>query len=339
MNIRLTILMVIVVVLAGGAWAIIEFTDLVSRDEARDDEPWLYHIDEDTIASIEVTYDDDTVKFARDPAGYQWMLLGDPDFPVFQQRWGGMPLLFSGPRVNRGLKRTIDNPAVYGLDPPETIARVSDLAGNTFEFHMGSPTPDGENQYARLVGDNALYTVPSVWADVVNRLAAEPPYGRLFDLELQFIRVVEVNAGESSSIYFLEGDQWHVGEGPPPIDPATTPLVSNEWYDWLVTLSAPRVDEIVEQDLNDRDEEKLEMYGMLEPPVRIVIARRGQATVEIHLAEGPPGSNSYYARSINSSDSKLYTIKKSRLAGIEELASNPLAQPGWQAPGETEQQN
>lgn len=339
MNVRLTILMVVIVALAGGAWAVIEFTDIVSREEPTNDEPWLYHIDDDTITRIEVTFEGNTVSFSRDPAGYQWYIEGDPPFPVFQQRWGGMPLLFSGPRVNRGLKKTIDNPAVYGLDPPESIARVTDLVGNTFEFHMGSPTPDGDNQYARLVGDNALYTVPSVWADVVNRLAVEPPYGRLFDLDLQLVRVVEINAGDASAIYFLEGDGWHVGEGPPPIDPATSPIVSEEWFDWLSKLGAPRVDEIVVPDVDDRDEEILEMYGLLEPDVRVVIARRGQATVEIHLAEGPAGSDSYYARSVNTTDSNLYSIKKSRLAGIEGLASNPLADPDWQPPDEGEQQN
>ena len=339
MNIRLTILMVVIVALAGGAWAVIEFTDLVSRGEERQDEPWLYKIDEDTLTTIVVSHDESTVTFARDSASYQWRILGEPDYPVFQQRWGGIPLLLSGPRVNRGLKRTIDNPAAYGLDPPESVVRVSDWAGNTFEFHMGIPTPDGQNQYARLVGDNALYTVPSVWAGVVNRLATEPPYGRMFDLDLEFITVVEVNAGAHSSIYFQDGGQWRVGEGPPPIDPLTSPPVTEEWSGWLTTLAAPRIDEIVDSNVDDRDEEKLEMYGLLEPAVRVVIARRGQATVEIQLADGPPGSGSYYARSANANDVNLYAIAKSRLEGIEQLASDPLAVPGWEPPEVSEQQN
>ena len=296
MNIRLTILMVVVVALAGGAWAVIEFTDLVSRDEERQDEPWLYHIDEDTLTNVEVSHEGSTVAFARDSSSYQWRILGDPDYPVFHQRWGGIPLLLSGPRVNRGLKRTIDNPASYGLDPPESIVRVSDWAGNTFEFHMGIPTPDGENQYARLVGDNALYTVPSVWAEVVNRLATEPPYGRMFDLELEFITLVEVNAGDHSSIYFQDGNQWRVGEGPPPIDPSTAPPVTEEWADWLTTLAAPRIDEIIDADVADRDEEELEMYGLVEPagPGGDSFAGDRQRS-KSNLPRDSRGSNSYYA--------------------------------------------
>ena len=338
MNVRLTILMVVVVAIAGGAWAVIEFTDVVSRGEVKEEEPWLFHIDEGTITYISVAHGGESVEYARDSGSHQWMILGDPPYPVFQHRWGGTPLLLSGPRVNRGLRETIDNPADYGLDPPESIVRVGDWAGNTFEFHMGNPTPDGNNQYARLVGDDALFTLPSVWADVVNRLAIDPPYGRLFDLELEFIRVVEVNAGEATAVYFLDGDQWFVSEGPPPVDVQTAAPVAEAWLEWLATIAAPRIDEIAEQQLSDRDAEKLAEYGFDNPAVRVVIARRGQAAVEFQLTEGPPGSDSYYARSLEQTDEKLYLMKKSRLEGIEDLASNPLARPGWEPPEEQDEQ-
>ena len=338
MNVRLTILMVVVVAIAGGAWAVIEFTDVVSREEVKEDEPWLFSIDEGSITYIQVTHGGESVEYARDAGSHQWMILGDPSYPVFQQRWGGTPLLLSGPRVNRGLRETIDNPADYGLDPPESVVRVGDWAGNTFEFHMGIPTPDGSNQYARLVGDDALFTLPSVWADVVNRLALDPPYGRLFDLDLALIRVIEVSAGEDTAVYFLDGDQWFVSEGPPPVDVEAAAPVSEEWPEWMATLAAPRIDEIVEQQLQSRETERLAEYGFDEPAVRVVMARRGQSAVEFQLAEGPPGSDGYYARSLEQTDEKLYLIKKSRLAGIESLASDPLILPGWEPPEEPSEQ-
>ncbi len=338
MNIRLTILMVVVVAIAGGAWAVIEFTNIVSRGEVEEDEPWLWSIEEGDITYIQAVHGGQSVEYARDSGSYQWMILGNPNYPVFQDKWGGTPLLLSGPRVNRVLKEAVDDFSQYGLEPPESVVRVADFDGNTVEFHMGIPTPDGANQYARLVGNDGLYTVPSVWADVVNRLALDPPYGRLFDLELEFIRVVEVNAGESTAVYFLEGDQWLVSQGPPPVDPQTAAPVSEEWPEWLATLSAPRIDEIVEQQLQGRDTEKLAEYGLDDPAVRVVLARRGQAAVEFHLAEGPPGADSYYARSLELTDERLYLMKKSRLEGIEDLASNPLIVPGWEPPEESDEQ-
>ena len=332
MNVRLTILLAVLAVMIGATWGIIEFTDLVFRPDNDPDEPWLFHMDESDITFIEVIHQGQGAQFERASGSHQWMILGDPVYPVFRQRWGGIPLLLSGPRVNRGLKTTIDDPAQYGLDPPETIVRVADYAGNQVEFHMGIPTPDSDNQYVRLVGDEALYSVPAVWADVVNRLATEPPYGRLFALEWPEITVVEVAARGSTAVYYVEGNRWLVNVGPPPVDPLTSPPAIEEWADWLELLASPRIDAIVDQQLRDREEERLKEYGFDSPAVQIVIARRGQAAVEIHLAEGPPGSASYYVRRFNDVDETLYSIKKSRLEGIEELATNPLADPDWTPP-------
>ena len=336
MNVRLTIFLAVLAVMIGATWAIIEFTDVVFREDDDPDEPWLYHIDEGEITYIEVIHGGQGAQYSRDPGSYQWKILGDPEFPVFQHRWGGTPLLLSGPRVNRGLKTTIDDPAQYGLDPPETIVRVRDHAGNSVEFHMGIPTPDGGNQYARLVGDEALYTVPAVWADVVNRLALDPPYGRLFDLEIAGITVIEVSTGDSTAVYYLDGNRWLVYPGPAPVDPLASPPATAEWAGWLETLTAPRVDAIIDQQLQDRETERLEEYGFVPPAVRFVIARRGEAAVEVHLAEGPPGSDSYYARRVNDVDETLYSIKKSRLEGIKGLATNPLMDPDWEPPESAE---
>jgi hypothetical protein len=332
MNIRLTILLAVLAAMIGSTWAIIEFTDLVSRGEPKQQEPWLFHIEESDIAHIEVMYKDEAIEFAREPGSYLWQIVGDPSYPVFQDRWAGTTLLLSGPRVNRGLKQTIEDPAQYGLDPPESIVRVTDIAGNSFEFHMGNPTPDGRNQYVRLVGDEALYTVPSIWADVVNRLAYDPPWGRLYRVEIEQVTVIEVSAGDHTAVYYLGNTGWVVHRGPPPTDPEYAAPVSEEWAEWLETLTSPLVDTIVDQRLPDRDTERLEEYGFASPDVRVVIARRGQATLEFQLAEGPPGDDSYYARTVDNVDESLYSISKSRLQGIEDLATDPLVLPGWEPP-------
>ena len=324
MNVRLTILLAVLAAMIASTWAIIEFTGLVSRSEPDQSEPWLFKIDETDIAHIAVTYQEETVEFAREPGSHRWNIVGDPAYPVFQERWAGTTLLLSGPRVNRGLKQTIDDPAQYGLDPPESTVWIADIAGNSFEFHMGNPTPDGKNQYVRLVGDDALYTVPSVWADVVNRLAHDPPYGRLYRVEITQVTVVEVNANERTAVYFLDNDGWAVHQGPPPVDPGQAAPVSDEWAKWLDVLTSPRVDAIVDPRLPDRDTERLEEYGFDSPGVRVVIARRGEATLEFQLVEAPAGDDSYYARTVDNVDETLYSIRKERLQGIEELASDPL---------------
>ena len=78
--------------------------------------------------------------------------------------------------MNRIVAPSFDNPASFGLDPPQTVVKVTERSGLVYEFHMGSTTPDEENQYTYLVGDPTLFTVPQIWAQVINNLADEPPY-------------------------------------------------------------------------------------------------------------------------------------------------------------------
>ncbi len=173
MNLRLSILLVAILLLFGGTFLVVRFT---GSNEPTPDNPWLFRIDEDDISHITVNYRGQTVDYDRNPGSFKWVIQGDPDVPVFQKKWGGTPLLVSGPRVSRVLDRAPDDLTPYGLQPPLSKIWVTDSTGNTVEFHMGDPTPDAENHYARLVGDPALFTLPTTWAEVINRLVIEPPY-------------------------------------------------------------------------------------------------------------------------------------------------------------------
>ena len=152
--------------------------------------------------------------------------------------------------------------------------------------------------------------------------------------------VVEITAGDQTTVYFYENvtQNWLVHRGLPPVELEKAAPVSEQWADWLELLSSLRVDTIVDARLADRETERLEEYGFDPPAVRVVFARRGQPTIEIHLAEGPPGSDSYYARTINNVDETLYSIKKSRLEGIEALVTDPLVSPDWEPPEDSDSQ-
>ena len=117
---------------------VLRFTD---SNEFKEGRPWLYRIDEGDIVALELVYQGEVIAFFRSPASLTWYIAGEPggspDIPVFQQRWGGTPLLLSGPRVTRPLADSIENAASFGLDPPETAVTVFDRYGNTIEFHLG----------------------------------------------------------------------------------------------------------------------------------------------------------------------------------------------------------
>ena len=179
MNIRLSFLLVAVLVLFGGTFLVFQFTDLID-DSSSDDaanRPWLFKLDDSSIVHIQVSHGGRTVDYDRKPGGTTWFIQEDgEETQVLLDKWSGTTLLLSGPQVNRIVASSFDNPASFGLEPPETVVKVTERTGLVYEFHMGSTTPDSENQYAFLVGDPTLFTVPQIWAEVINRLADTPPY-------------------------------------------------------------------------------------------------------------------------------------------------------------------
>ncbi len=179
MNIRLSFLLVAVLVIFGGTFLVFQFTDLIGGSSGNDtaDRPWLFKLDDDSIVHIQVSHAGRTVDYDRKPGSTTWFIQENgEETQVFQDKWSGTTLLLSGPQVNRIVTSSFDNPASYGLEPPETVVKVTERSGLVYEFHMGSATPDAANQYTYLVGDPTLFTVPQIWAQVINNLADEPPY-------------------------------------------------------------------------------------------------------------------------------------------------------------------
>lgn len=171
MNIRLSILLVTVLLIFGGTFLAVRLTRSAQKPP---DPPWLYRVDEDSLVHLQVSFGGQTVDYDRDPGSSTWYIQGDPPVPV-SQKFSGTTLLLSGPQVNRLLAENIDTPAAYGLDPPLSKIKITERSGLVYEFHLGNPTPDQSNQYARLVGYPQLFTVPEIWARVINKLATEPP--------------------------------------------------------------------------------------------------------------------------------------------------------------------
>ena len=172
MNVRLTILLMLVLALVGGTVAV---TVSLRTKERVAQPPWLFKVDPSDIVRISVTHEDKTTEYAQQEDG--WVIKDGKDTPVFLNKWSGSTLLMSGPRSSRAVQdATITDPALFGLDSPPTRARLIDKSGFPIAFDMGDRTPDGKNRYARLVGSDRLFTVAIEWADVITKLATEPPY-------------------------------------------------------------------------------------------------------------------------------------------------------------------
>lgn len=310
MNIRLTILLVFVLALFGVLALWFKPWD---QDAPREEEPWAWRIDDDAIVRVEVTNrsqaggsiecsdetialagEKQTVTYDKDLGRGKWfMVAGDEREEVYQARWAGTPLLLSGPKVNRVLGETIENPAQYGLDPPETVITITEETGLSYEFWLGNLTPDEGYSYMRLVGDSQLLTVPEVWRRVVNCLAVSPPVippplelGYFYEEEFRDIQELEITYNGVTATYSPEPGvrTWYVTIGDD-----RQAVVEPEW--WLSQLQwfgkpgkpggpdAPGGWHIEEDGASDPQ------YG-LQPPDTTVRIKTHEKTHEFYIGGG-----------------------------------------------------
>lgn len=315
---RLSILLVVVLLIFGGAFLVVRLT---GSEATPDDRPWLYRMDEGSIVHIAVSHGGKTVNYDRQPGSGDWYIQGndqeEPDILVFNQKFGGTPLLVSGPKVSRVLKAKINNPASYGLEPPQTLVQVTDRGGNMVEFHMGGATPDSEQQYASLVGNPALFTVPKAWADVVNKLALEPPYLRLFQLNDDTLVFFEVSyQGQTASYEKASGTgEWFISGD------TKVAVFPEQWGEAQKLLSGPRVEKRVAMSFDNPAQ-----YGLEPPAAKVRVAPAGLPMVEFHLGDATEDGRYLYARVAG--EPELFAMSKSQAQRIFDLATKPPYPPG-----------
>jgi hypothetical protein len=291
MNIRLTVLLVFVLVVFAALALYFRPWAQVTPNE---DEPWLYRIDDDAIVHVEVTHQGKTMVYDKDLGRGKWFIVeGEERSPVFQDKWAGTPLLLSGPRVNRVLSDTIENPAQYGLEPPESIIQVTEETGLVYEFWLGNKTPDEDYNYTRLVGDPKLFTVPEIWAMVVNRLVNEPPLvpppaelGYFYDVAAHKIEELEVTHNGVTVSYAPDPDAriWYATRGEERL--AVKPP---RWWDlqlqWFAKPGKPGGPDNPGGWLVSEDDAQNPEYG-LSPPDTVVRVRTEDETQEFYIGGG-----------------------------------------------------
>ena len=169
MNFRISFILLVLVAVVGGYVLIFE---LQRQPETPPKPPWFYDISSDDITGISVAYGGQQQSFVKKQQGW---VFEDSEEPVDMDRWGGITLLLSGPRTTRVVEEQIDNPAEYGLDPPQSYITVRLRDGRQIDILLGDNTPEGSMHYAQVVGYEPLFLIHSSWGEVLNRLVTEPP--------------------------------------------------------------------------------------------------------------------------------------------------------------------
>ena len=173
MNFRITFVLAVLAVVVGGY---VVFFELQKTTERATQPLWFYNVHDDDIQRISVTHDGETQAFIKGSGeAYLWLFDDGTGTEVDLNRWGGIPLLVTGPRSRRVLEEQIDNPIAYGLEPPQTVIEVSLNDGRELSVQIGDETPDGSGSYAQLAGFPTLFLIDASWGEVLSRLVTEPP--------------------------------------------------------------------------------------------------------------------------------------------------------------------
>lgn len=159
----------------------------------------LYVADQDAIAAVSIRTDEATVRFERHEGA--WHIRDADGVMVNTDRWGGVALLLTGPRIERELGQ-LDRLSEYGLDSPSTIDVELD-DGSTIGVTLGDRTPDDRHHYA-MVGGGGVFLVNADWGAVLMALANQPPYPYwYYAVDPKLIRVFEVDAGDDAVTILL----------------------------------------------------------------------------------------------------------------------------------------
>ena len=313
MNVRLSILLLVVLALVGGSVLI---TRQLSTREPKDKVPWLFKLNMEDITKISVVYGDQRMDYAF--TGDEWVMKDGNDSLVFTEKWAGTTLLLSGPRSDRALADEIDDPAKYGLDSPQTMVQVFDKSGFPIEFHLGNATPNGLSWYARLVGSDQLFTVASIWGEVISKLATKPPY-LPFKFNMQETTRISVGSGDKRVEYARTGDEWLIKDG-------NDTLVSTEkWADTALLLNFPSARRAPQDKIDDPAK-----YGLDPPQVKVTIVREDRTAVAFDLGYPVADGRSWYAR-VSGSD-KLFVVASIYGEAVSRLATDPPYPPDTEAP-------
>ena len=256
MNLKPTLIMVALALAAG---VVVIFNPLAQEEDEEPAAPWFYRVPPEDIETIEVTHDGRSVKFVRTVS--RTYVFEDPEgVPASDTRFGGIPLLVSGPRAKRDLtvaEGAIGSRSQYGLDDPGTIVQVGLAGGRDLEFRLGRKTSDGRHHYGEVVGLPQLYLIASSWGDVLARLVTEPPFPRWY-VERSPETIVEVNLylgdpedGATPHLGFRqEGGEWSVRTGQN--DAEARPLDAQRWAEILPLLGRPTTISVAVPPMGDR---------------------------------------------------------------------------------------
>ena len=136
--------------------------------------PFFYEIEASDIVSVRVEQGGVAESFTWDEDAEAWRFDDETGEDVDEERWGGMPVLLAGPRIERTLPADIEL-GPLGLEPPMATVIIGLEPSGEFRVLIGRHTPDGSAHYVKQSDNDTVFLVNAAWGDVITRLVTEPP--------------------------------------------------------------------------------------------------------------------------------------------------------------------
>ena len=176
MNVRTSLVLLLVLVMIVGYLAFSEFRPSSSSPEDEGPAPWFYAVSSEDITRVSIIYKHTEETFVRGEGLTDWFFDDPYRTPLDFERWSGITLLLEGPRSRRLLFDKVDNLTPYGLEEPSATILVNLTGDREFQILFGNNTEDGTSHYVQLSGSSPVYLIDSGWGNVLTRLATIPPY-------------------------------------------------------------------------------------------------------------------------------------------------------------------
>ena len=259
MNWKFTAALVVVAVAIG---AVVYFNPFAGEEERPPKDPWFYQVSFDDIIHIKVQSGDNVESFTKIGEA-SWVFDSLEGIPPSHLRWGGIVLLLSGPQTSRDdirvERRTIDDPAQYGLDDPGLIVNLGLTGDRDLEFRLGHKTVDGNSSYGQVIGFPQLFLIADIWGDVLGRLANEPPFPKWWEVRdpetIAEVNIVLGTPGKMDPPYLRiqqKDGEWSARHFTHDTD--NRPLDEEVWAsDYIPIIGGPGNIKVAEYRVRDRD--------------------------------------------------------------------------------------
>ncbi len=245
MSLKTTLVLIFLVAIVGG---IVYVNPFEKEEEKAPEPPLFFAVEEDRINRIGITLQGQSASFIKTGQSIQsWQFESPSGIPVSHYRWGGIPLLLSGPRSKRQLPiESWANLEQFGLDAPSITIDLGLTSGRGLTLLLGDKTPDELAHYTKQQDNPTVFLLDNTWGDLMSRLVASPPYPSWYPQKSpEDIVGLRVFKGETELRIEKDENGWHLSAD------TDIPVDSQQWEPVLPLLAGPPSVTIVEPATED----------------------------------------------------------------------------------------